>query len=113
MIKSCAMEAGTIARQAAHIVRQICKFDAFSERALLIDPKQDNFLREYATGDIGALREVAQQLVENNIVDRVLISPLEGHESVINDLYHRWFSLKWTKRIPLGRRTNFSSTVGF
>lgn len=94
MIKSCAMEASTIARQASHIVRQICKFDAFRERVLLIDPKQDNFLREYATGDMGALREAAQQLVEKHIVDRVLISPLEGNEPIITDLYHRWFSLK-------------------
>ena len=64
--------------KASHIVRQICKFDAFHERVLLIDPKQDNFLREYATGDIGALQQVAQQLVERNIVDRVLISPWEA-----------------------------------
>ena len=97
MVKSCAMEADPIEKQAHHIIKQICKFDEFAERVLLLDPKENGFLREYTKEDLEKLFEISALLEKNSLFDRVLISPHEGHEAEITALYQRWFGVESNK----------------
>ena len=94
MVKSCAMEADLIERQAHHIVTQICKFDEFEERVLLLDPKEGEFLRQYTTGNLERLLDVAKRLEKRGVFDRVLVSPFGGHEEDAMELYKRWFDVE-------------------
>lgn len=94
MVKSCAMEADLIERQSHHIIEQICHWDQFSERVLLLDPKEGEFLRQYTSGNLGKLMDVAEKLEADGVFDRVLISPYGGHEEEVTTLYQRWFDVK-------------------
>lgn len=94
MVKSCAMEADLIERQSHHIMDQVCRYDSFNERILLLDPKEGVFLRQYNEGNIASLLEVASRLEREGVYDRVLISPLKGAQQTIGDLHERWFGLR-------------------
>jgi len=94
MVKSCAMEADLIERQSHHIMDRVCRYDSFHERILLLDPKEDSFLRQYNEGNLRKLLEVAARLEGEGVYDRVLISPLEGAEQAIGDLHERWFGIR-------------------
>jgi uncharacterized radical SAM superfamily Fe-S cluster-containing enzyme len=94
MVKSCAMEAELIERQSYHIIQQLCRYDQFNERILLLDPKEGDFLRQYTPGNLSKLLAVANKLEADGIFDRVLISPYGGHEDKVAALYQRWFSIE-------------------
>ena len=94
MVKSCAMEADLIERQSYHIVTQICKFDEFKERVLLLDPKEGSFLRQYTKGNLERLLDIAKNLEKRGVFDRVLVSPYGGHEEKVIQLYKRWFDIE-------------------
>lgn len=93
MVRACSMDAHLIERQSYHILQQLCIYDSFKERILLIDYHPGPFLRQYADPDPQKLREVAKKLVENGIYDRVLVAPIDNEEKIL-DCYSRWFNLE-------------------
>ncbi|MDP6379535.1 MAG: 4Fe-4S cluster-binding domain-containing protein, partial [Candidatus Thalassarchaeaceae archaeon] len=112
MVKTCAMEASLIERQANHIVNQICRYDEFSERILLIDPKEGKFLRQYTEGNLKKLLETADILKQKGVFDRVLISPFSEHD-LVEQLYSRWFDVRCSETHNVEGAPVFPQLWGF
>ena len=91
LIKSCAMEAGTLDVQAPHLVSQLEGPRAFAERILVIDSREDGFLRQHTPGSLRALRDVAHRLVEAGWLDRIVEGPGDGNATAA--LHRRWFAI--------------------
>ena len=70
LIKSCAMEAATLDVQVPHLVSQLEGPRAFAERILVVDSREDGFLRQHTHGSLGDLRDVAHRLVDAGWLDR-------------------------------------------
>jgi glycosyltransferase involved in cell wall biosynthesis/SAM-dependent methyltransferase len=91
LIKTCAMEGGSIERTVEHLLGQLEGPRAFSERVLAIDQRADVLLRQYAAADLDAVREAARRLVSRGLIDRVLLSPVDAVE--VSALNRRWFGV--------------------
>ena len=46
--------------QVQHIIRQMTRYDKFARTILLIDSKQENFLRQHDLGDLEGLLQQAE-----------------------------------------------------
>ncbi|MCG8419270.1 MAG: glycosyltransferase [Proteobacteria bacterium] len=91
MIKACAMEVATLEDQVRHIVSQLEQPRAFAERLLVLDCRDDGFLRQYARGSLGDLRDVARRLVRRGWIDRVVEGPVDG--AISASLHETWFGI--------------------
>ena len=91
LIKSCAMEAGTLDVQVPHLVSQLEGPRAFAERILVVDSREDGFLRQHTPGSLRALRDVAHRLVAAGWLDRIVEGPGDG--SATAALHRRWFAI--------------------
>ena len=91
VIKTCAMEAATIERQAAHLVRQLEGPRVFRERILAIDSRRDGFVRQHAPADMDELLRAAERLRSRGVIDRVLVGPDAGETS--RGVMERWFDV--------------------
>jgi hypothetical protein len=92
LIKSCAMEARTIESQVQHLVRQLESPQVFCERILVVDSRQENFLRQYSAAEPDLMRQACQRLLDSGFIDRVLQVPDEPDS--ITSLNHRWFGIE-------------------
>ena len=91
LIKSCAMEAGTLDVQGPHLVSQLEGPRAFAERILVVDSREDGFLRQHTHGSLRDLRDVAHRLVDAGWLDRIVEAPGDG--SATAALHRRWFAI--------------------
>ena len=91
LIKACAMEAATLDVQVPHLVSQLEDVRAFAERVLVLDSRADGFLRQYASGSLDDLRNVARRLVEAGWIDRIVEGPGDGEATAA--LHQRWFGI--------------------
>ena len=91
LIKACTMEAATLDVQAPHLVSQLEGPRAFAERILVIDSREDGFLRQHTRGSSRVLRDVANHLVEAGWIDRIVEGPGDGDGAVA--LHRRWFGI--------------------
>ena len=91
MVKACAMEAKTLDVQVRHLVSQLEEPRAFAERILVIDSRENGFLRQYAEGDLCSLREAAHRLAEAGWIDRVVEGPGDGEATAA--LHRAWFGI--------------------
>ena len=91
LVKACAMEAETIEIQIRHLVSQLEGPGAFAERILVIDSREDGFLRRYARGDLRSLREAACRLAEAGWIDRIVEGPGDGDATAA--LHRAWFGI--------------------
>ena len=91
LIKSCAMEADTLDVQVPHLVSQLEGPRAFAERILVIDSREDGFLRQHTPGSLRALRDVAHRLVAAGWLDRIVEGPGDGGATAA--LHRRWFAI--------------------
>lgn len=92
VIKTCAMEAGTIERQVEHLVGQLSGPLPFHERILAIDALRDGFVRQHAAADWEGLQAAAQRLRVRGLIDRVVLGPTAGETT--RRLYHDWFGIE-------------------
>lgn len=88
LIKACAMEADTLATRVRHLVEQLESPRAFHEVVLVLDGREDGFLRQYTGGSLAGLRAQAVVLQAQGWVDRVVIAPADG--KTCSDLAVRW-----------------------
>ncbi len=95
MIKACAMEADTLDIQVRHIISQLEEPRAFSERLLVLDSRENGFLRQYANGNLRDLRNAAHRLVEAGWIDRIVNGPDDGETTAL--LHQRWFGVPCPK----------------
>ncbi|MBE7491692.1 MAG: glycosyltransferase family 2 protein [Planctomycetes bacterium] len=91
MIKACAMDAGIVADQVRHIVRQLSLPRSFAEVVLAVDPFRGPFLRQYSPGDYPRLMREAEALLESRVVNRIVIAP-EASEAIA-EINERWFGI--------------------
>ena len=91
LVKACAMEAETIEVQVRHLVSQLEGPRAFAERILVIDSREDGFLRQYTRGDLRGLREAARRLAEAGWIDRIVEGPGDGEATAA--LHRAWFGI--------------------
>ena len=91
LIKSCAMEADTLDVQVPHLVSQLEGPRAFAERILVVDSREDGFLRQHTPGNLRALRDVAHRLVAAGWLDRIVEGPGDGGATAA--LHRRWFAI--------------------
>jgi uncharacterized radical SAM superfamily Fe-S cluster-containing enzyme len=92
LIKACYQDGGMLRELVKHIVGQLRRPDNFKEVLVVLDSKEDTFLREYGSPKKGETIAALNDLKSTGIIDRYIMSPQEKSEiSVINE---RWFSLK-------------------
>ncbi len=91
LITSCAMEADTLDVQVPHLVSQLEGPRAFAERILVVDSRENGFLRQHAPGSLHKLRDMAHRLVEAGWLDRIVEAPGDGN--VTATLHRRWFAI--------------------
>ena len=64
---------------------------AFAERILVIDSREDRFLRQHVRGSLHAVRNVANHLVKSGWIDRVIEGPRDGVAAAA--LRRRWIGI--------------------
>ncbi len=94
LIKACAMEATTLDVQVRHLVSQLEGPRAFAERVLVIDSREDGFLRQHARGSLSSLRRKARRLKNSGWIDRIVEGPGDGPAAAA--LNRRWFGIPST-----------------
>ena len=88
LIKACAMEAETLAASVRHLVGQLESPRTFQEVVLVLDSKEDGFLRQYTSGSFAKLRAQALVLQAQGWIDRIIIAPSD--RTTCLDLAARW-----------------------
>lgn len=91
LIRTCAMEAGTIERQVRHIVTQLERPRPFNERILVIDSLQSGFVRQHAEPDYDGVVAAADRLRALGLIDRILIAPTPGPDA--GRVMREWFAI--------------------
>ena len=91
LVKACTMDAATLDVQVPHLVSQLEGPRAFAERILVIDSREDGFLRQYTRGSRRDLHKEARRLVETGWIDRIAEGPGDGEAAAA--LHQRWFGL--------------------
>ncbi|CAD5373582.1 conserved hypothetical protein [Rubrivivax sp. A210] len=95
LIKACAMEAETLCTNVRRLVGQLESPRGFHEVILVLDSREDGFLRQYKDGSFARLRAQALVLQAQGWVDRVLLGPSDA--ATCSEL-----SLKWLGRAQPG-----------
>ena len=111
LVKACAMEADTLEVQVPHLVSQLEGPRAFAERVLVIDAREDGFLRQHTRGSLRDVRNVARRLVEAGWIDRVVEGPGDGEAAAA--LHRRWFGTPAPRAHAVTGAQIASTLVGF
>lgn len=111
MIKACSMEWETIGIQVRHIVNQLEGPQTFFEKILVTDDAVEGFARQYAEANIEKFRTAIKSLVDEGIIDRVVVAPLEENE--IKKTYTKWFGLAATEPRAANGQPLFATLYGF
>lgn len=88
LIKACAMEADTLAMRVRHLVEQLESPRTFHEIVLVLDSREDGFLRQYTGGSLARLRAQAVVLQAQGWVDRIVMAPSDA--KTCSDLAAHW-----------------------
>jgi SAM-dependent methyltransferase len=88
LIKACAMEADMLAMRVRHLIEQLESPRAFQEIILVLDSREDGFLRQYTGGSLARLRAQAMVLLTQGWIDRVLMAPTDPMTCA--DLAAKW-----------------------
>ncbi len=113
LIKACSMEFDVLEQSIHHIIHQLCSNDVFAEIILLIDSKEDNFLRQYKTGDLSKTIKIADEVARRKSIDRYLISPGAEQKGLISSVYQRWFGSDCCETHTIKNIPVFSQLWGF
>lgn len=113
LIKSCAMEYEQLEQSIYHINHQLCSGDQFAEKILLIDSREEDFLRQYSSGNLSDVIKIAEKLKNQKIIDNYLISPTAKKKELISHLNKRWFNLDCRETHTFKSIPVFSHLWGF
>lgn len=91
MIKACYQDAEVIERLVRHLVSQLEHPDRFLEKMVVIDPKDDDFLRQYSDPDRDAMDTAMSRLLAEGIIDRCLVFPADSFS--IHKVNSDWFGV--------------------
>lgn len=115
IIKACPQDSSTLYQQVLHLVKQLSTPDAFYEKIIAVDKKEQDFLRQYTDeGSITKLYNVLNQLLTEGIIDGYVELPASEKESV----NQRWFGIKthhthtFNKASPISHLYAFEQAKG-
>ena len=94
MIKACVMEGGAIEHLVQHLVTQLEEPVCFHERILVVDSRQEDFLRQYAKPEPSVFREACRRLLAEGWIDSVYHAPADVE--AVKPLLDRWFAIETT-----------------
>jgi len=89
VIKACPQESDIIYEQVKHIIKQLSTSDIFYEKIIAIDKKENDYLRQYSSGNLEKLYQVIQKLVDDSIIDYYIELP----DDEIIATNKRWFNI--------------------
>jgi glycosyltransferase involved in cell wall biosynthesis len=115
IIKACPQDSATLYQQVLHLVRQLSTPDAFYEKIIAVDKREQDFLRQYTEeGSLAKLYDVLNQLLTEGIIDDYVELPVSEIESV----NQRWFGIKthhthtFNKASPISHLYAFEQAKG-
>ena len=111
LVKACAMEATTLGVQVPHLLSQLEGPRAFAERLLVIDSREEGFLRQHTRGSLCELRSEAHRLVGDGWIDRIVEGPGDGEAAAA--LHRRWFAIPATRAHAATGAQVASTLAGF
>lgn len=103
LIKVCAQDVLTAEQNIKHIVRQLSSPNSFQEKVVLIDSKQDSFLREYNhDANYDAIVSIVKRLKSECVIDRYILFDNKNNQ----EINKRWFNIEstqshTTRNVPL------------
>ena len=89
VIKACPQESNTIYEQVKHIIKQLSTPDTFYEKIIAIDKKENNYLRQYTSGNLEKLYKEIKKLQKDKIIDYYIELP----DSEISITNKEWFDI--------------------
>jgi hypothetical protein len=90
VIKTCIQESKTIYQQIKHIIHQLSSPNNFKERIVLVDVKQEDFLRQYTTNNsYTELYKFLNILYEEGFIDTIIEIPKDK----VLETNHEWFNI--------------------
>lgn len=95
IIKACYQDSEVIGRLVRHIVFQLEGPDCFLERIVVVDGKDDNFLRQYADPNRERTLRELDLLVSEGVIDRYLIAP--DDPDIVSEINRVWFNVDCSK----------------
>lgn len=96
LIKTCAMEVGTIEQSIRHIVRQLSFPCSFHEIVVAVDSKREHFLRQYKqpeTTDYEKLLSILERLENEGVISRFEVFNPDSARTINES----WFNLSTDK----------------
>ncbi|MFQ6060014.1 MAG: hypothetical protein ACE5KV_01795, partial [Thermoplasmata archaeon] len=91
VIKACYQDGPFLDRLIRHIVRQLEGPDTFLERIVVLDPKEDGFLRQFGKPEKELTYEVLGKLRSEGVIDDFLTAPTDP--ATIKETNQRWFGV--------------------
>lgn len=91
IIKACYQDWSTLERQVRHIVTQCELPRGFLEKIVVVDPKPDIYLRQYADPSIEGTYAALEKLKAQGFIDVYFTAPSESGE--VEGINERWFAL--------------------
>lgn len=89
LIKCCAQDADLLNDQVSHIVTQLSYPATFATIVLLVDQYTGPYLRQFSTGDLQKVLDIAKQLNASGVVDQIWTVPTD--KMIIRSTYLNWF----------------------
>lgn len=91
VIKACYQDGANLERQVRHIVSQCKQPRSFKEIIVVVDPKKDNFLRQYDDPAIDKTYHALEELKAHSIIDEYYTAPSDP-ETILK-INRRWFGV--------------------
>lgn len=95
VIKACYQDGPFLDPMVRHIVRQLEGPDTFLERLVVLDPKEDEFLRQFGPAKKELTYEALEKLRSDGIIDNFLTAPPDP--STVKEVNQRWFGIRAEK----------------
>lgn len=91
LIKACPQDYASLLQQVRHIVAQLSRPRSFSKVVLVIDSHVGSYLRQFAQGDLQALKTNAALLLDSGVINDVWIAPVD--KEIVQDVLNHWFGI--------------------
>ncbi len=92
LIKTCYQDGPFVERLIRHIISQLEGPDKFLEKIVVVDTKENNYLRQYSLPYKELTIESVEKLVEERVIDRFILVPHDTE--IIKECNERWFEIK-------------------
>ncbi|MGL1890594.1 MAG: glycosyltransferase [Spirochaetaceae bacterium] len=112
LIKTCAMDSHLVENQIVHLTNQLGRRHNFQSIIVLVDPKKNNFLRQYRDGNYSYLLDTLERLKSMQIIDEYIIAPNDDNTKIA-ETYINWYCLDSTKTHTSSNAPLFSQLWAF